>query len=300
LRRIIVNAPEIIVGIDGSPASRAALLWAAADADRRDIPLNVIHAYEWRRPGSRMALGGAYADAAREQAESMVAAAIADVRAAYPGLDVRGEAVLGHPGPALLAAAADAALLVLGSRGHGGFASLLLGSISQQVATHAAGPVVVIRGRTDIDGGPVVVGVDGSDAAHKALDVAFDEAKARECGLVAVRVYSPTNPPWGRDDTPFVEDWEQRREAEQALLVEEVTPWLEKHPAVPVECVAISGHPAEVLTGLSTTAQLAVVGMRGHGGFAGLLLGSVGVQLLHHADCPVLIARAAKAEAPTT
>lgn len=287
-----MKPPErIVVGVDGSPAGRAAAQWAAAEAGRRGCPLTVIHAYEWWRPGTRMALGGEYAASFRERAESIVDAAIAEVLESQPGLDVRGEAVHAQPARALIGASVGATRVVVGSRGRGGFASLLLGSVSQQVATHAAAPVVVVRGRREVSGGPVVVGVDGSETAHRALAMAFDEAGLRGCGVVAVRVYAPPSPPWGTDAAPFVEDWYERRDAERAMLVDEVAPWQDKYPAVPVEPVAVDGQPAEVLTGMSPTAQLIVVGTRGHGGFTGLLLGSVGLQLLHHAESPVLIAR---------
>lgn len=293
-----MNPPETLVGIDGSPASRAALQWAVAHATRHSGRIAVVHAYDWRHLGSRMALAGEFAAAAREQAQAVLDAALAEVREAAPQLTVRGEAVSGHAGPVLVAASARADLVVVGSRGHGGFASLLLGSVSQQVATHAAAPVVVVRGRPDIKGGPVVAGADGSASAHHALGVAFEQALARGCGLVALRAYPPESLPWGHAMPPImVENREERRAIEQNALLDDVAPWRDKYPGVPVECVVVEGHPAEVLNGVSSTAQLLVVGMRGHGGFAGLLLGSVGLQLLHHADCPVLVARVSGMEA---
>lgn len=95
--------------------------------------------------------------------------------------------------------------------------------------------------------------------------------------------------------TPYAEDREERRTAEHNILLDGIAQWKDKYSDVPVEAVVVDGHPAKVLAGASATAQLVVVGTRGHGGFAGLLLGSVGLQLLHHADCPVLIARASEA-----
>jgi nucleotide-binding universal stress UspA family protein len=95
----------------------------------------------------------------------------------------------------------------------------------------------------------------------------------------------------GVDIAVPVEDPEQRREEELRHLADDIAAWREKYPNVAVRLAALDGHTAEVLIGLSSSAQLIVVGTRGHGGFAGVLLGSVGLQLLHHADCPVLIAR---------
>jgi nucleotide-binding universal stress UspA family protein len=286
-----MNPPVIIVGVDGSPASQATLRWAAAEAVHRNRELLVVHAFDWRVAGARAPIGGAYAADARIRADALVESAVADAKAAAPDVRVRGEALLGAAGPTLVQAAKEAELVVAGSRGRGGFASLLLGSVSQQVATHARGPVVVVRGRPDITTGPIVVGVDGSDGAGLALQAAFDEAVARGTGIVAVRIYQPAHPPWGTDVPPYVEDRAERKAAEAAVLAEEIGTWRDKYPTVPVEQIVVDGHPADVLTGLSASAQLVVVGTRGHGGFTGLLLGSVGLQLLHHADSPVLIAR---------
>jgi nucleotide-binding universal stress UspA family protein len=137
----------------------------------------------------------------------------------------------------------------------------------------------------------VVVGADGSAGADEALRLGFEEAAIRGIGVLAVRVYHPAEPPWGLGELPYVEDPSERREAERVALAEEIAPWRDKFPDVPVESVALDGHPGEVLAGVSGRASLLVVGTRGRGGFASLLLGSVGVAVLHHADCPVMIAR---------
>ena len=283
---------RIVVGVDGSEQGRPALRWAAEEAAQRAVELQVLHAYEWRVAGALTPVGGAHADNARARTEAVVESAIREARGYAADLNVRGEALLGPAVSGLVRASAADSLVVLGHRGWGGFASLLLGSVSQQVATHAHGPVVVVRGRTQIDSGPVVVGVDGSIGADLALGVAFDEAAARETELVAVRAFTLAQPSaWGPDGPPFIEDFEERRADEQRLLAEELAPWQEKYPGVSLRTRAIVGHPAEVLAEVSASARLLVVGTRGHGGFAGLLLGSVGLQMLHHATCPVLIAR---------
>jgi nucleotide-binding universal stress UspA family protein len=285
-----VNLSRICVGVDGSPASQSALRWAAGEAAAHNAELVVVHAYDWRVVGARAQIGGTVADVAKTKADGLLEAAVEQARAAAPGVTVSGEAVLGSPGHTLVNASTTSDLVVLGSRGHGGFASLLLGSVGQHVATHAAGPVVVVRGRPNMDG-PIVVGVDGSPAADHAVRWAFDEAAARGAGVLAVRVYVPRNAGLGVDVSVPIEDAEERREEEQRRVADDIASWQEKYPDVPVRSVALDGHTAEVLIGLSASAQLVVVGTRGHGGFAGLLLGSVGLQLLHHADCPVLIAR---------
>jgi nucleotide-binding universal stress UspA family protein len=167
---------------------------------------------------------------------------------------------------------------------------VLLGSVSQHVALHAHGPVVVVRGRPDAEHGPVVVGVNGSSESQEALLQAFEEAISRHTGVLAVHADMSGAAYW-LDVPGYVEAPQERREAQTAALVAEVSPWAEKFPDVPTRCVAIEGHPTNVLTDQSATARLVVVGNRVHNGISGMLLGSVGLHLLHHAQCPVLLAR---------
>ena len=122
-----MKSPEIIVGVDGSPGAVAATQWAAAEAVRTEAELVVVHVYDWRVIGARAPIGGAYAEDAQARAGAVVDAAVADAQAFAPGVQVRGEAVLGGVAPTLIAASPEASMVVLGSRGHGGFASLLLG-----------------------------------------------------------------------------------------------------------------------------------------------------------------------------
>jgi nucleotide-binding universal stress UspA family protein len=285
-----MSSQEIIVGIDGSSSSDAALRWAAAEAVCRGSVLRVLHAYEWRHAGARFVAGPPVQKAAEDLACGIVDSGLAEVRSLAPAVEVVGGAALGQAGPALVSASDNAAMVVLGSRGHGGFASLLLGSVGHQVAQHSHCPVVVVRGRPD-PAGPVVVGVDGSPAADRALGLAFEHAKAHLCGLVAVRVVADAASTWATGSPGYSGEAEERLAAERAILADAVAPWREKFPEVEMEVVAADGHAAEVLAGLSATARLLVVGTRGHGGFAGLLLGSVSQQVLHHSECPVLVAR---------
>jgi nucleotide-binding universal stress UspA family protein len=285
-----MNSPEIVVGVDGSAASKAAVEWAALEAVRRGTALLVVHAWDWRVVGAIAPVAGGWADSTRAIAEAVVSEAVDHARATAPDLNIRGEALLGAAGPTLIAASRAAELVVLGSRGRGGFASMLLGSVSQHVATHAVGSVAVVRGRAGAEG-PVVVGMDGSAEAQHAVGVAFAEAAAREATLVAVRTYIPFGAPYGTNKPPYVEDRALRRVAEVEALDQDLAPWIEKYPNVTVETVVAEGHAGEALVTASRQAQLVVVGTRGHGGFAGLLLGSVGLNLLHHSDAPVYIAR---------
>ena len=278
---------NIVVGVDGSDSGEAALRWAAGEAAARDVELHVVHTYDWRVPGGLTPVGGSFADAVRESAQDLVHTAVARAREAAPGVRVRGSAVLGSAASILAATALPDTLVVLGNRGRGGFASLLLGSVSQQVATHAAGPILVVRGRADIARRPIVVGVDGSPGSEEALGLAFDMAAVRGVALVAVYAYSLGGPGAGRTASSF----DRHRADAYQVVDEQVAPWREKYPKVAAETIAVLGQPAQVLAEASRTAQLVVVGTRGHGGVASLLIGSVGLSLLHHADAPVLIAR---------
>jgi nucleotide-binding universal stress UspA family protein len=287
-----MNFSRIVVGVDGSGSSHAALRWAARDAARRRAELVVTHAFDWRAVGSGARRGGGYGDAIRLAAEGIIAGAEAQAHAIVPELNVSHSLTVGRAAPTLIDHSAPDTLTVVGNRGRGGFASLLLGSVSQEVAMHAAGPVVIVRGRADAGTGPVVVGVDGSAGSTQTLGVAFDEAARRCAKLVVVHTCTLLAPSWG-PDTPayrYEDDGEELMLA-QDMVAAEIAPWNEKFPDVSVEPTVAEGHPVELLIEQTGTAQLMVVGTRGAGGFAGLLLGSVSQQLLHHAECPVLVVR---------
>jgi nucleotide-binding universal stress UspA family protein len=287
-----MDPTEIVVGTDGSPASHAAVGWAAGEALRRGAPLHVVCAYGWDWAGARLGPADELRRLAEREVEATVAEAVEQARRAAPAARVRGSAAVGEPVPVLLRAAEHAALLVVGSRGRGGFASLLLGSVSQRAATHANCPVTVVRGRHDAADGPVVVGVDGSAGATAALGTAFAAAAVRGAGIAAIRAYPPPSPPWGVAAPPPLHDPGEREAEEHAALAGSLARWREKYPDVAVEELVVRGSAARVLVGVSHTAQLVVVGSRGRGSLAGTLLGSVGLQLLHHADCPVVVGRA--------
>jgi nucleotide-binding universal stress UspA family protein len=262
-----MNQHRIVVGYGGSDEGWRAVDWAAAEAGRRGARLHIVHAYQLTWPAGYYDSPAAWIPReARGRAERILDAAVN--RARERGADVTGVAVHDAPASALLSAGGQ--LIVVGSHGAGGLTGLVMGSVSQQVATHARVPVAVVHGRAGADTGPVVVGVDGSPSADVAIALAFE--------------YEP--PPTAV--TPFgaVEA------AESEHLWASLAGWSAKYPDVALDARLAVGPAAKVLTGLSHTAQLVVVGSRGHGGFTGLLLGSVGQKLAQHAECPVLIAHA--------
>jgi nucleotide-binding universal stress UspA family protein len=276
---------DITVGFDGSPASDRALRWAAREAELRGAELTVVYVYD-RHPHEVDPGGEIHAAAAEKLARAVVDGGVAAAVKIAPTAAVRGLALFGPVSATLVNAAERGSTIVVGNRGRGGFRSLLLGSVSEQVATHAVGPVVVVRGRPDPTG-PIVVGIDGSPPAEDALGVAIAEADLRQVPVTAVWAYpvpDPTVVPKGR---PYVFDEQDRREA----VAPAIERWRETFPNVHVDVDVVEGGAAGALIDASSSAQLVVVGTRGRGGFAGLRLGSIGLHLLHHAHCPVLVLR---------
>jgi len=261
----------VLVGTDGSEAAQIAVRWAVQEAVRRGGTLRILYAAD--RP------------------DTVLAGARTAVLRIAPRLAVETRAVSGDPGEALVNGAEHADLVVVGHRGRGGFASLLLGSVGERVATHASCPVVVVRGRAGAFEGPVIVGVDGADADHVALEAAFTAAAGRHASVLAVHACPVPLAAF----TPGMPIVPPDPEHEAAVISDDVSrslaPWREKFPDVPVETQILHGGTARLLVGFSHLGQLLVVGTRGHGVLGGTLLGSVGLQLLHHAECPVMIAR---------
>jgi len=288
-----MNAYEtVLVGTDGSADAQAAVRWAAVEADRRGVDLRIVHAYEEIRVTVDDLPQVGVLETIHNLAEEVVTDARLAAKTVAPSVHARADALLGDPVRTLLDAAETAGLVVVGNRGHGGFSSLMLGSTGQRVAIHAPCPAVIVRGRTMALEGPVVVGADGSAGGAYALQMAFEAAAARRTAVVAVRAYQLPPLLSTPGMTPITVAPHECEAAEREALATLLAPLRKAFPAVPVETLAACSGAARVLVGASHTAQLVVVGNRGLGVVAGTLLGSVGSQLIHHADCPVLIARA--------
>jgi nucleotide-binding universal stress UspA family protein len=281
----------IVAGTDGSPGARPAVTWAAAEARRRRATLLLVHAYDemWVRDAHLPPPG--LLDVAENHAQEVLANAALVAQMSAPGVVVRRAAEIGDPVPALLRHAEAASLVVVGSHGHGGFAGMVLGSVGHGVTTRAACPAVVVRGGPSIPDAPVLVGVDDCAEGCHAIEMAFDYADAYGCGLIAVRAFERPVPEWGADISPSVLRLEERCGAERHLLNALLDPWRDKYPDVMVEAVVSRRAAAQILVESSTGARLVVIGSHGRGSVAGTLLGSVGLHLVHHAGCPVLIAR---------
>ncbi|MGK5740546.1 universal stress protein [Micromonospora sp. URMC 103] len=280
----------VVVGVDGSEPALRAVRLAASEAARRHRPLRVVHGFIWpllhvplTAPPDNPPGGGL-----RDQAQQVVARAVAEAEATAPGTRVSGEIIDGEASAVLLGEAPAAAMIVLGDRGLGGFSALLVGSVAVQVASYADCPVLVARGAERTDG-PVVVGVDGSEVSTLAVAFAADTAAARGTDLLALHAYRHPVSTGPGDMQPLVYDETQLSGEEERILAESLAGLGERQPQLRVTRRAVHARPGPALAEASRQAQLVVVGGQGRGEFTGLLLGSVSQSVLHHADCPVAV-----------
>ncbi len=281
----------VVVGVDGSPTSALALDWAVDEASRRRLALHLVNAWFLRYAQASPML---VAPLDIPDPEALLRDAVARVATLAPGLRVSTEYADSPAAAALVVASATADSVVVGSRGHGTIGRAIVGSTSMQVATHAACPVVVVREVPRVlDAIPrVVVGVDGSAVSTEAVAYAFAQASMRGLGLTVVHA-------WHLDAVGGVvaaarsseTEWQRLVQEEYALTSESLAGWCEKYPDVDVRNHVVRQHPVDALVSESRSAELVVVGSRGHGGFRGLLIGSVSQGVLHRVHCPVAVVR---------
>jgi nucleotide-binding universal stress UspA family protein len=278
----------IIVGVDGSAASDAAVEWAADDAARMGTALHVVIAVD-RQPYAISKFPNLRTlDALSHGAVAALAQAAKTARLRRPDIDVTTETGAGHPGDVLRGQAGKALEIVVGSRGLGGFAGAVMGSVSVQVAGHVPGPVVVVRRAPDDFHGEIVVGVDDSEACEPALAYAFAQAASRGATLRAVHAWQLPVHAYAPD---IGYDMDEIRTAQHHVAAEKLQPWRGKYPGVPVIDDVRCAHPVAALTAASATADLVVVGSHGHGAIGSAVLGSVSHGVLHHAHCAIAVVR---------
>ncbi|WP_030176679.1 universal stress protein [Spirillospora albida] len=272
-----MRAP-IVVGIDGSAHAWRALDWAAEHAARHRLPLLLVH-------GSRALLpdGSIPEDALRRltaEREDLLAEAREYVLKIHPGLDVTTRLVPADARHALEEEGGRASLVAVGSRGLGGFAGLLLGSVGAYTAAHARCPVLVVSHTaqypTDAPA-RIVVGIEGRHDENAVLEWAFTEAATRGAGIVALHAVG------AEFGAP------RRRMAEDAELSEALAGFGERFPEVPVVRDISDRPPAQALVDASEDAALVVVGAHHGRGPGGMALGRVDHAVLHHAHCPVVV-----------
>lgn len=284
----------ILVGVDGSEPSNAAVVWAAREAAMRHVPLTLIHmvnAAVPMYPEMPLSMGmGIWRDEdGRRVLQHAVKVAEEIVGTAGP-VSISTELNCSPPVPTLVQLSADAELLVVGSHGRSALGRGLLGSVSAGVVRRANCPVAVIRDAYAPSGAPVVVGVDGSPVSELATAIAFEEASRRGVELKAVHAWS---------DIEAVElpglDWTIFKEDADRILAERLAGWQERFPDVTVHRVVVCDRPARQLIKQAESAQLVVVGSHGRGAVGTMLLGSVSNAVLHSTSTPVIVARPVQA-----
>jgi len=284
----------IVVGVDESPVAKVAVQWATRDAELRKIPLTLVHAISpevatW--PNVQLPPG--LARWQRDRGRRLVDDAFKVVEEASQRggpAEIRTEILSSPAIPALVNLSKDAEMMVAGDQGSGRWPGRLLGSVSSRLLRYAHCPVAIIHDQDptmpDPGQAPVLVGVDGSPASELAIAIAFDEASRRNVGLIALHAWSDADV----SDWPGI-DWPATQPMAEEVLAERLAGWQDRYPDVEVNRVIVRDKPARQLVQRSENAQLIVVGNRGRGGFAEMLVGSVGESVAQMARVPVIVAR---------
>ncbi len=283
----------ILVGVDGSPESHAAVRWAAAEAVMRDAPVTLMHVIapivvtwpvkyleasyaEWQEDNAQHVI---------EQAQKTVEAASGDSQPPAVRAQLRHDGTVTE----LTAASRKATMVVVGSRGMGPVGGAVLGSVSRSLLHHAHCPVAIVKAdatQASSRTSPVLLGIDGSPASEAATALAFEEASRRGVDLVALHAWSDVGV------FPIVGmDWHQYEDQGHEVLAERLAGWQEQYPDVHVRRRIVCDRPARWLIDESKKAQLVVVGSRGRGGISSMLLGSVSTAVAESASAPVIVVR---------
>ncbi len=286
------QSTQIVVGYDGSPDSRAALDWAIREAASRRFGIRVVHCEPdlrmWDGAAATMAGAPVLATALPEDGPTPASEAAALVAAA--GVPVETVSGAGPPAGVLVEQSRSAAMVVIGSRGHGAVSSAILGSTVAHVASHSHAPVIVAQAQGAADG-PVVVGVDGSPHSEELVGWAIDHASRHGLALEVLHAYAiPVYP----GVVPYVPPEEITRatsDFEKRVAAETLAGWRERYPDVDVRVTVSHGRPGPLLVRATERASLTVVGSRGRGAFLGMLLGSTSQSLLQHATGSVAVLR---------
>jgi nucleotide-binding universal stress UspA family protein len=281
----------IVVGVDGSAPSDAAVVWAAHEAAMRNVPLTLVHMFKTFVPTFPQipmpnGVGMWQEDDGRKVLEQSVKIA-GDAVPKDRKISITSEVKASPPVPTLVEMSEEAEMIVVGSSGRGAVERVVLGSVSSAVVRHAKCPVAVVREDAlhtpHSDRVPVLVGIDCSPASELALAIAFDEASRRGVELTALHAWS--------DAAVYQLPWVEWAEEAERSLAEYLGGWQERYPDVKVRRVVALDHPGRALIEESESAQLVVVGSHGRGGVARMVLGSVSNAVVHSAHTPVIVAR---------
>lgn len=287
--------PAVVVGVDGTSASRAALVWATEEAGRRGIPLRIVHGLGMPVViGAYGASGRAAIDDLREAGHGLLTESAEYVRRARP--EVEATTVLApEDAPAVLLNEAQGDdVIVVGSRGLGGVRAIMLGSVGVRASSHAPCPVVVVPDMEEppLPRGRVVVGVDGSKSSRRALRFALHQALVGGAEIVVVNSRQ-VSPPTGSSDSTadaralHEETFDRQSEEVIAGLLADVVD--DRTELLEISAVRTQANPVDALLEAATEADVLVVGSRGRGGVRGLVMGSVSQGVLRGAPVPVAV-----------
>ncbi|MPY31189.1 universal stress protein [Streptomyces adustus] len=292
----------VVVGVDGSPESLTAAAWAAREAERRGRSLHLVHAWDWHPRHEDREIANA---AQRHLARRALRQAAERVRAERPRVRLTEEQMEGPATAALLKAADQADLMVLGSRGLSGFTGFLVGSVAFGVVAKATRPVVLVRpdeeaadehlptsdgeASTDTSYGDVVLAIDLDEACDEVIEFAFEAARLRRTRLRAVHAWHTSGPVGlGPGDIGLVTE---RRQGEEWLgfLRAVLQVWCDKYPDVEALATVVEARPTTALVRAATGASLLVVGHRLAERPVGPRTGPVTHAAIHHVGCPVAV-----------
>ena len=284
----------VVVGVDGSSASNAAIVWATRNAVDRRLPLTLVHAINgldatWpESPDPNVA--GIWQEVAGRRILDEAVKLANDSASDSHTIDIDTELLTVRPAVGLNGLSKQAELVVVGNRGRGALARGVLGSISASLVTHAHCPVAVIHDpghlSSELAQAPVVLGTDGSPASELATDIAFEEASLRHVDLVAVHAWSD----FLVEELPSL-DWSVVEAEEQRRMTEGLAEWKKLYPAVAVRLHLVRDRPAHAIAEESKTAQLVVLGSRGRGRVKRTMLGSVSNAVVQAVQVPIIVAR---------
>lgn len=278
----------VVVGVDGSVNAANAARWAAREAVTREVQLTVVHALHLHGRPPFAAEPTAYAEHEREQGQRLLAEVAGGLRSEFPTLEVNAELSEESAARALTALSLEHALTVLGTRGHGGFTGMLLGSVSRKLAAHAHCPLVVVRSEQSQDVlDEVVLGVE-PDQAEPAIRYAFAAAQRYGATLHAVRCWQPLVSSSGPLGSYFA-DVTDIRNHERHEVEELLAPVHASFPSVKVEVSAGRGNPVPLLIETARDTRLLVVGARRNRGPLSVGSGYVVDGLLAHSVTPVAV-----------
>jgi nucleotide-binding universal stress UspA family protein len=278
-------AKPVVVGVDGSEESLLAAEWAAMEAKRHGLSLRIVSA---PAPMHGYQVSATMASVLRGVSARALETAVNRAAEVAKGLNITTDLLAGPPALAVADSGSGAAMLVVGARGAGGFAAMILGSVSRYAAVRAACPVIVVRQASMAVHQEVAVGIRDPQDTGAPLTFAFEEAAARHADLMAVHAWqwfpSARRTPVHQDtmDTPFRP--EQISDEAVRSLSAALDRWREKYPDVRIRQDVIRGHPAHILASYSVRSDLVVIGRHGDPG-----IGSVQHALLNHARGPVAV-----------